>query len=93
MECESLVDWIGEAILAALSFSIGAFLTYGIFREKMKTKAFEEAQRKAMAMLAEMYERERKRIEESIERDYKRKFEEWKKEFLSKLSDEEKREK
>ena len=84
-----MVDWIAEAILAALSFSIGAFLTYGIFREKLKTKAFEEAQRKAMAMLAEMYEKERKRIEESIAREYKEKFEEWKREFLKRLNEKE----
>ncbi|HDO20068.1 MAG: hypothetical protein NDF53_02690 [archaeon GB-1867-097] len=70
-----MVDWGAEIILAAISFSLGAFLTYGIMREKMKTKAFEEAQRQALSMVEEIMETERKRIEEELEKKYREKLE------------------
>ncbi|MCS7366163.1 MAG: hypothetical protein NDF54_12060 [archaeon GB-1867-035] len=79
-----MVDWVAEALIAALSFGIGAFLTYGITREKMKTKAFEEARRLAMSMLKEMYENERREFEENLRREYEKKFEEWKIEYMKK---------
>lgn len=80
-----MTDWIAGVLFAALFFSLGAFLTYGLIREKMKTKAFEEARRLAISMMKEMYESERSKFEENLRREYERKFEEWKMEFMRKL--------